>query len=94
MASSGLGLAGRRVPVREGHHEAAPRRVRSENAVETDERMTRGWDEGAKSRQKLDRAHHAMRLLATRVLDAIRDAPVREDAEALETERGSSAVAE
>lgn len=62
--------------------------------METDERMARGRDEGAESRQKLKRAHHAVRLLAARVLDAIRDAAVREDAEALEAERRSSAVAE
>jgi hypothetical protein len=35
-----------------------------------------------------------VRLLAARVLDAIRDAAVCEDAEALEAERRSSAVAE
>ncbi len=47
-------FAGRRVPVREGHDVATPSRVLSEDAVETDERMTRGRAEGAKSRQKLN----------------------------------------
>jgi hypothetical protein len=68
--------------------------MRSEDAVEAHQRMTRGWDQGAKARQKLNRAHHAVRLVAARVLDAIRDAAVREDAEALEAERRSGAVAE
>lgn len=68
--------------------------MRSEDAVETDERMTRRRNEGAESRQKLNWAHHPVRLLAARVLDAIRDAPIREDAEALEAERRSSAVTE
>jgi hypothetical protein len=73
---------------------ASPRRMRSEDAVETDERMTRGRDESAESRQQLNCAHHPVRLPTARVLDAICDAPIRKDAEALEAERRSSAVAE
>ena len=80
--------------MREGHDVATPSRVRSEDAVETDERMTRGRDEGAEAREKLSRGHHAVSLRTARVLDAIRDLPIREDAEALEAERRSSAVAE
>ena len=80
--------------MRKGHDVTSPRRMRSEDAVEANERMTRGWDEGAESREKLRRAHHAVGLRTARVLDAIRDAPVREYAEALEAERGSGAVPE
>ena len=87
-------FASRRVPVRERHDVTSPRRMRSEDAVEANERMTRGWDEGAESREKLRRAHHAVGLRTARVLDAIRDAPVREYADALEPERGSGAVPE
>jgi hypothetical protein len=62
-ASWGLALfASRRVPMREGHDVATPSRVRSEDAVETNERMTRGRDEGAESREKLSRADDAVGL--------------------------------
>ena len=64
--------------MREGHDVATPSRVRSEDAVETDERMARGRDECTESRQKLNWAHRPVRLLAARVLDAIRDSPIRE----------------
>ena len=63
--------------MREGHDVASPRRVRSEDAVEAHQRMTRWWDQGAESRQKLNRAHHAVRLVAARVLDSIGDAAIR-----------------
>ena len=79
---------GGQVAAREGNHVATPGRVRSEYAVEAHQRVTRRWDQGAESREKLSRGHHAMRLVAARVLDSIGDAPVREHTEALEAERG------
>ena len=68
--------------------------MRGKDAVEAHEWVTRGRDEGAESRQKLNRAQHAMRLVAARFFDLVRDAAVREHAEALEAQRGSSAVAQ
>jgi hypothetical protein len=84
----------RQVAPREGDDVTSPRRVRSEDAMKADERMTRGRDESAESRKKLSRGHHAMRLVTARILDAVSDVAIREHAEALEAERGSGAVAQ
>ena len=69
-------------------------RVRSEDAVKTDERMARRRDEGAKASQELEGSHDAVGAAALRSIDSVGDAAVFEQAEALEAERRAGAVAE
>jgi hypothetical protein len=62
-----------------------------EHAVEADERMPGRRNQSGQASQELDRAHHAVRLLPP--AQGIRNATVRQAAQPLQTQRGSSAVA-
>ena len=46
--------------------------------MEAHQRVTRRWDQGAESREKLSRAHHAMRLTTGWGRESMGDAAVRE----------------
>jgi hypothetical protein len=68
--------------------------MRSEDAMEAYEGVSRRRNECTEPSQKLNGGHDTVGLPATRVLDAIGDAPVGEDAETLETQRRPCAVAQ
>ena len=62
--------------------------------MKANERVAWRWDEGGEAGQEVGRCHDAVGLLAAGVLDAVGDATIAEDREALEAKWGASAVAE
>ena len=81
-------------PRRLGHHRASPLGVWREDAVVDHERISRRRYQRREPRQQLDRRHHAVGAAAPSVLDAVGNAAVGQQAEAIEGEARPRAVAD